>query len=62
LELWIGYVEEAKPVGDLALKDNASNFKKRFRKVFHENDPGQDSLYRNFGKDWAEKYYREVLY
>lgn len=62
LELWIGYVEEAKPVAAPALKNSASDFKKRFRKVFHENDPGQDSLYRNFGKDWTEKYYREVLY
>ena len=62
LELWIGYVKKAKPIVDKSLSESASVFKKKFRKLFHENDPGQDNLYRNFGKDWTEKYYSEVLY
>ncbi len=62
LDLWLGYVKEAEPVSDPILKDNIIDFKKRFRRTFRKNDPGKDSLYRNFGEEWTERYYREVIY
>jgi len=62
LELWIGYVEKAEPIADPTLKDSASNFKKKFCTVFHENVSDFDNLYGNFGEEWTERYYREVIY
>lgn len=62
LELWIRYVNEAKPVVDTSLMNSALAYQKRFCRVFHDNDPGKDNLYRNFGREWTERYYSQILY
>ncbi|RMF98432.1 MAG: hypothetical protein D6734_00330 [Candidatus Schekmanbacteria bacterium] len=59
LDLYISFIKNAEPINDENAKKEMANLKERYKKAYHENDPGVGPMTIFFGKEWAEKFFEE---
>ena len=59
LDLYIDFIKNAQPINDAKAKAEMDDIKEKYRVAYHENDPGVGPMTIFFGKEWAEKLFKE---
>ncbi|RMF98433.1 MAG: hypothetical protein D6734_00335 [Candidatus Schekmanbacteria bacterium] len=59
LELYMGYLKEAVPIEDEAIKKEILDYKKYYQEVYQKNDPGKGPVTVFFGKEWADRFFAD---
>jgi 15,16-dihydrobiliverdin:ferredoxin oxidoreductase len=62
LDFYIKKVKVAVPIVDLQLRTDVLAFKKEFKNIYAENDPGGGPYKTFFGKEWTERFLHEFLF
>ena len=59
---YVEKIKDAKPLQDAKLRAEVIAFKKKFKKIYAENDPGGGPYRTFFGEEWTERFLSEFLF